>query len=50
MLKQWSKNVLQRWIDVYSKLLPKLLIDPESTYDKLEKECIDIVMKMSDLS
>jgi hypothetical protein len=46
MLKQWSKNVLQKWIDVYTLLIPKLMTITPDSYDKLEKECIDTGLKM----
>lgn len=48
MLKQWSKKVLQKWMDVYTLLLPKMAADVGAA--KLEKECVDMVLKMSEKS
>eukprot|EP00347_Sterkiella_histriomuscorum_P009750 403340033 len=51
MLKQWSKEVLRQWIQVYALVLPKITqIQQDSAYqDKQEKDCIDIIIKMTDM-
>ena len=43
MLKQWSRQILHKWIDVYVRVVPLLRDDP------VEKECVDTVLKMTDL-
>lgn len=50
MLKQWGKQVLTEWVQVYTLLLPKMSQSSSSDdSERLEKECIDIVMKMTDM-
>ena len=46
MLKQWSKGVLDKWIDVYTLVIKEL----SKKKCDLSKECIEIVLKMSDMS
>jgi hypothetical protein len=41
MLKQWSKPILIKWIDVFCGLIPLLLKEPESNKEKLIAECVD---------
>ena len=48
MLKQWSKSVLTQWIKLYAMIVPILAKQGES-YDALEKECVELMMKMTDL-
>ena len=50
MLKQWSKQILTKWVDVYTQIIPKLIKhDSSQNLERVEKECIDMVMKMADL-
>ena len=48
MLKQWSKSVLTEWIRLYTMILPILVKSGES-FEALEKECIETMIKMTDL-
>ena len=48
MLKQWSKSVLTQWIQLYAMIVPILAKQGEN-YDALEKECVELMMKMTDL-
>ena len=48
MLKQWSKSVLTQWIKLYAMIVPILAKQGEN-YDALEKECVELMMKMTDL-
>jgi hypothetical protein len=52
MLKQWSKKILSKWIDVYTILIQKMIAagEDQSSKDKLEKELLETVVKMSENS
>jgi hypothetical protein len=47
MLKQWSKPVLLRWIDVFCGLIPLLLKEQEKNNEKLIAECVDACLQMT---
>ncbi|CDW91821.1 serine threonine-protein phosphatase 4 regulatory subunit 4-like [Stylonychia lemnae] len=48
MMKQWSKSVLMKWIEVYAILLPRITCEDQANADKFERDCLELVNKMGD--